>query len=116
MRSMLPVCRLVGAMSLCMCSVAAVAGQKQGPITSIYIGTSDPGKAFIKVDGTYTSKPGCSAGVAWDLVFDLTTDTGKALYALALAAHSSGTVVLAYGTGDCPRPPYEGLAYLTTNP
>jgi hypothetical protein len=68
--------------------------------------------------GIQAAEPTCSLGYeAWDFVFDITTDTGKALYSLALTAHAAGTVVLAYGGGDCyPARPFEVLLYLTTSP
>jgi len=90
-------------------------GLKEGRITSILVVNSIPDRVFVRVEGSFSqAEPSCSVGAyEFDFIFDLTTPTGKALYALALAIQASGAVVLVGGFGSCNlRLGYEDLDYI----
>jgi hypothetical protein len=96
-------------------SGASYAGVKEGRITSVLVLNSIPDRAFVKVEGAFSqAEPSCSVGsYEFDFIFDMSTPTGKALYALALATHASGAVVIAGGFGSCSlRSGYEDLDYI----
>jgi hypothetical protein len=83
-------------------STASHAGQKEGTITSVLVLNSIPDLAFVKIQGAFTqAEPSCASSNEFDFIFNMTTATGKALYALALATHASGEVVLVGGFGAC---------------
>ena len=95
------------------------AGEKTGLVSSIIINNSYPNKAFIKLDKPYSlAEPVCSQTVdTWDFVFDHSTATGKALYAMALAAQLAEKEVKAFGYNTCALfGGYEDLRYLATEP
>lgn len=100
-------------------SAASHAGVKEGRITSVLVLNSIPDRAFVRIEGTFLqAEPACSTGsYEFDFIFDMTTATGKALYALALATHASGTVVTVGGFGSCSiRSGYEDLDYIQIKP
>lgn len=61
------------------------------------------GKGYVTFDQPLTRSP-ASCGTAYpkSLSFDTTTAPGRAIYAMALAAHISGKTITAEGTGTCP--------------
>jgi hypothetical protein len=108
---------VVAALVATLMPISCWAGIKEGRVASVLVLTSIPDRAFIKIDGSYTqAEPGCSGGAAeFDFIFDISTATGKALYALALSAHATGTSVVVGGRGTCLfRSGYEDLDYIQT--
>jgi hypothetical protein len=107
---------IVGVALLGIAAVTAHAGEKQGRILSMMLAPEYPDRAFIKVEGTYSpAEPSCSAGVSsWDFVLDTSTSTGKAMYALALAAQNAQSVVIVNGLGTCLlQTNYETVRYIS---
>jgi hypothetical protein len=56
---------------------------------------------FIDIAQTVTGKPGCSSNSAWDFVLDVNTASGRATYALLVAAMSAGKPVNIAGSNQC---------------
>lgn len=55
---------------------------------------------FIALNGTVQGKPTCSTE-GWDFVVDTSTDKGKKVLAVLLAAYAGGTAVTVAGNGGC---------------
>lgn len=93
---------------------AASAGEKTGRITSIHLAQQHVDKVFVQIEGAYTNEPGCSNQVSsWDFVLDISTSTGKAMYAQLMAAQYTQTPLQAVGFGTCLlHTNYETLSYI----
>jgi hypothetical protein len=100
-------------------STSYAIGVKEGRITSLLVVNSIPDRVFVRVEGSFSqAEPSCSVGsLEFDFIFDMTTPTGKALYAIALATHASGAAVIVGGFGSCNlRLGYEDLDYIQIKP
>ncbi len=62
------------------------ASTERGVIERILVKTTNPTLAYIQISGDSAGKPGCATDV-WEYVVDISSDTGKALYSLALSSH-----------------------------
>lgn len=56
---------------------------------------------FIDIEQTVTGKPACSSNSDWDFVLDVSTASGRATYALLMAASSAGRPVNIAGSNQC---------------
>lgn len=75
----------------------AVAGGSSGTVTMVM---AHAGNIVMFDAGVHTEKPACSVvGNQWAL--SLSTDDGKAKYAMLLAAAAQNKKVSVYGTGLC---------------
>jgi hypothetical protein len=75
----------------------AMAGGSVGNVTMVM---AHSGNAVIFDAGVHTEKPACSiVGNQW--AFTLTTEDGRAKYAMLLAAAAQNKKVTVYGTGLC---------------
>lgn len=81
---------------------AIAAGMSEGPVRHLEIYYQ---ALILKVGDpiNHLNKPSCST-VGDDWVIDLTTDGGKAMYALLLTTYNSGEEVYVYGSGACAGP------------
>ena len=74
------------------------AGSSSGLVTLVMAHVGD---VIIFSAGPHQNKPACStAGEDW--AFSLSTQTGKAMYALILSAQAQGKQINVMGTNTCP--------------
>lgn len=79
-------------------STPAQAGSANGKVKRLMAHVHNV--VFFDLDGESTGRPACSTqSTQWAL--SLTTNTGKAMYALLLSAHAQGKAVGVQGTGAC---------------
>lgn len=76
---------------------AAMAGDGAGKVIQLMAHTGDI--VIFSLDGGHTGRPACSAPGTWAL--SLSTQSGRAMYALLLSAQSQGKQVSVHGTGAC---------------
>lgn len=70
-------------------------------VTSVRVDADGKGMVFFS-SALAGTPPGCVSSPYFNaLAFDTSTSGGKAALALALAAKSSGSLITAYGTGNC---------------
>ena len=78
----------------------ANSGDGAGKVTRIYAHDKDDGKGVIMFNvESHTNPPEECPGHEW--AFDLSTELGKAMYALLLSAAAQGKSVIVKGAGDC---------------
>jgi hypothetical protein len=75
----------------------AIAGSSVGVVTRIYAHSGD---VILFSAGSHQGKPACSTA-ADEWAFSLSTQSGKAMYALLLTAYAQGKQVAVVGTGTC---------------
>ncbi|MDV0440147.1 hypothetical protein [Xanthomonas sacchari] len=75
---------------------SASAGDASGKVVTIMAHSQDV--VFFSLDGPYTNVPACSSTA---LALSLSTQSGRAQYALLLSASAQGKVVYVHGTGNC---------------
>ena len=69
--------------------------------------------AFIKVTPVPATRPTCSDNGAWHYAFNVTNDTGKSTFSLALAAYAAKTKVTVKSKNICTHyPNMEDVQYL----
>lgn len=74
----------------------SMAGSAAGRVTQVMVHINDV--VFFSLDGEHVNRPACSAS-PWSI--SLTTNTGRAMYALLLSAQAQNQRVTVSGTGDC---------------
>ena len=75
---------------------AFAVGSSVGSVSPLYV---QGNKAFFTA-GTHNEKPACSTvGDEWAI--DISSESGKAVYAMLLTAYSLNSEVIVYGTGKC---------------
>lgn len=75
----------------------AFAGNSNGQVTHVMAHASE---IIIFEAGSHTGKPACStSGEGWAL--SLSTNSGRAMYALILMARAQGKTINVLGTGNC---------------
>jgi hypothetical protein len=91
-------------------------GNTSGQITEIYINSVDyPNLVFVQVNGTNTQPPVCSNIGNW-YVFDGSSNSGKQIYAVLLAAKHAGANVRLIGQDVCTfHPNIENLKGVAQN-
>ena len=62
-------------------------------------GDIEPGFAFVTNSVNATGKPACATQNRWAM--DLSTNSGKAMYATLIAAKATGSTVYMLGNGSC---------------
>ena len=88
--------------SCCAVAVApAFAGTQAGFVQSIYVRDSD-GLILVNLMGTASGRPVCALQTYW-VIQNETSDTGKRLFAMLLAAQAGGRVVSILGKDTCSR-------------
>ena len=97
-------CLAVLLASCCAAAVSpAIAGTQTGTVKDVYIRDSD-GLILVNLAGTHSARPACALLTYWAIPNE-TTDSGKRLYALLLAAQLSGRTVIVIGKDTCSRWP-----------
>ncbi len=79
----------------------AIAGTQSGFVKDIYIRDSD-GLVLVNLMGTASGHPLCAQQTYWVLPNE-TSDTGKRLYSMLLAAQLSSRIVTIIGKDTCSR-------------
>jgi len=93
----------------------AFAGDTSGKITNILINSSRPNVAMLQVEGANSNTPSCQSGI-WEYAIDISNETGKAMYSLALTSYAAGKTVFVHGTDSCTYTnSLENIGYLHTN-
>ena len=91
-----------------------LASTERGTISRILININNPDVAYIIIDGDNAGKPGCATNV-WEYALNISTDTGKALYSLAMSSHMAKKEVLVSGLDVCTHfSAAEDIGYLHT--
>jgi hypothetical protein len=88
---------IVSATPIILGAFPAIAGSSVGVVTRIYAHSGD---VILFSAGSHQGKPACSTA-ADEWAFSLTTQSGKAMYALLLTAYAEGKQVAVVGTGTC---------------
>ncbi len=99
-------------------SLSANAGRTKGQVTSILVNSSVSKVVHLRVEGTTTGRKDCQTHSVWNYVFDGTTDAGKLMVSIALAAHFSKkeVVVESNPSTNCDlRSGFETIEYIYTN-
>lgn len=79
---------------------SAYCGNSWGDVTEVLLLTSYGNLVFVKVSGSNASLPACStAGNRY--VLDTSTNTGKQIFAMLLAAKHAGATITLIGSGTC---------------
>lgn len=93
----------------------AQAGSSAGTVTVLRAHTSAPNIVTF-VAGANATRPACSSqGNEWAL--SLTTEGGRAMYAMLLMAMASGRTITVSGTGACTSwPDRETPGYISVEP
>ena len=81
----------------------AIAGTQIGFVKDIYVRDSD-GLILVNLMGTASGHPVCAQQTYWVLPNE-TSDTGKRLFSMLLAAQAEGRVVSISGKDTCSRWP-----------
>src|SRR5262245_33366234 len=90
--------------SLCtVAATSAIAGTQQGVVQDVYVRDSD-GVVLVDISGTATLHPACALRSYW-IVPNESSESGKRLYAMLLAAQLSGRTVKIKGKDTCTRWP-----------
>jgi hypothetical protein len=84
----------------CLSSYPAICGETAGIISGLLLLADYPDRVFVRVTGTNNSLPACST-VNNRYVLDTSTNTGRQLYALLLAAKHTNAPVTVVGFGTC---------------
>jgi hypothetical protein len=71
-------------------------GSSEGNVSPLY---TQSNKAFFGA-GIHNDKPACSTA-AEEWAVDISTATGKAMYAMLLTAYTLNTEIVIIGTGEC---------------
>jgi hypothetical protein len=84
-----------------MATQAVAAGSVQGKVIDVRVDRG--GQGMVTFDQQITGQqPGCVAAPYRNaFAFNVNTDGGKAILAVALAAKATGDTVIVYGTGAC---------------
>ncbi len=82
-------------------ALAHLAAQAAGTATGLVVTTAveKPGFAFVTNSVNATGKPACATQNRWAM--DLSTNSGKAMYATLIAAKATGSTVYMLGNGSC---------------
>lgn len=86
---------------LCISS-AAVAGTVTGKVVRLQTRASD-GLQSVEVAGALSGRPPCASRYNYFMIRDEHSDTGKAQYAMLMAAYLSGKIVTVDGANACTR-------------
>ena len=78
-----------------------IAGEVTGTVTSLLVRQSD-GLTYFTVSGTATGKPTCATNSYW-IIQDETSEAGKKLYALVMAAKIAEKQINVVGANTCTR-------------
>ncbi|MDQ1091374.1 hypothetical protein QE400_000787 [Xanthomonas sacchari] len=89
-------CSVLAVSIFCVLPFSASAGDGAGKVIQVIAHSHDV--VFFTLDGPHTNAPACSS-TPWSL--SLTTNSGRAQYALLLSAVAQGKAVTVHGTGDC---------------
>lgn len=86
-----------------MASVSAYAGGITSNVSFIQVnaGTSWPELVAIKFTSMPTNSPSCATDSHGRFATSLSTEAGKAIYSMALAAQASGKTLEVFGKGTC---------------
>jgi hypothetical protein len=76
-------------------------GTQTGTITYLTVRDSD-GLTYFNLTGASSGKPACATQAYW-MIKNETTEAGKKIYALLLAAQASGATVIVTGYDTCTR-------------
>jgi len=98
----------------CLWSNILFASQESGLIKNILVHMAKPDVVMLHIDGVDADKPSCVQGVTWEYAINISNDTGKALYSLALASYASQKKVFVFGSGVCTSVTAENVNYLHT--
>lgn len=93
-----------GVLAGVMSGANAHAGTGTGTVTIVTIRDSD-GLAYVYLSSPPTGRPACAAASAYWMIPNESTETGKKMYALLLAAKLSGQTVSITGKNTCVRWP-----------
>lgn len=86
--------------ALMIMSMDAFASQETGIIERILINKDIPNAVILNVKSDVEpTKVDCVTG--WEWVIDISTDTGKAQYSLALALYMSNKTIVIQGNDNC---------------
>jgi hypothetical protein len=85
------------AVGVLLASAAANAGTATGAVTQVVI-VQGGALAYVTFSNGVNNKDACHTGTSGALVFDPTTEAGKAMLSVATAALLSGKAVVAHGT------------------
>jgi hypothetical protein len=94
------ICALSALAALTMAHQHACAGTETGIITQITTRDSD-GLIYLELSGTPTDRPSCASLHPYWSIPNETTVTGKAMYAMLLAARMAGSPVVIVGKNTC---------------
>ena len=81
----------------------AIAGTQTGFVKDIYVRDSD-GLILVDLMGTASGHPACALQPYW-IIANETSDNGKRLFSMLLAAQAAGRVVQIIGKDTCSRWP-----------
>ncbi|WNO07820.1 hypothetical protein [Teredinibacter sp. KSP-S5-2] len=85
---------------LLLVSMDVLASQETGRIERILINKDIPNAVILNVaSDVEPTKATCVTG--WEWVIDISTETGKAQYSLALALYMSGKTIVIQGNDNC---------------
>ncbi len=100
----MPVIRLLMRLLVIAVSGNVMAGEQTGRVTSVVVSGLDYAPPFrnpshVLIKGDYRKPPACATTGHWAL--NTSTDQGKAMLSLLLAAYGTGKPVTITGTGQC---------------
>jgi len=80
----------------------AMAGQQFGTVNVLNVRDSD-GLLWVNLTGSPSDRPLCAANTTYWIIPNETTDTGKRLYEMLLAANVAGRAITIHGKNTCNR-------------
>jgi hypothetical protein len=90
---------ILGAFSLLL-PFSAYCGNSVGDVTEVLVLAAYANLVFVKVSGSNASLPACSIA-SNRYVLDTSTNTGKQIFAMVLAAKHAGAAITLVGAGTC---------------
>jgi len=103
--------KIILGLSLILLANVSLASEGSSHIEKLRIGSLDGNMVFVKLYDIPTSRPsGCNATNLYHYAFDGSTEVGKKMYAMLLAARMAGSRVYFNGTGNCVTAPGGGIA------